>query len=216
LVVRIRFFVLASVIVAADLGAQASPVQQSKRAGRRALIDRAGEISLARSAAPAAVSDSATIWVLADTAYVVAVRGSNGNACYVSRSWLDSVEPHCFDAEGAATVMRMHMRQTELMHRGMPRESADQIVASALAKGEFRLPQRPAMSYMMSSGQILYGDTGAYAGKWQPHVMIYYPFLRSADIGMKVPDIRAAVVAEEGQADASILIVTKEFIAPRK
>jgi hypothetical protein len=207
---------LATLIVASDVAAQAAPVQQSKRSGRRAPIDRAEEISLARSAAPGSVSDSATVWVLADTAYVVAVRGSNGNACYVSRSWLDSVEPHCFDAEGAATIMRMHIRQTELMHRGMSRESADQIVASALARGEFRLPQRPAMSYMMSSGQILYGDTGAYAGKWQPHVMIYYPFLRSADIGMKVPDIRAALVAEEGQADASIMIVSKEFITPRK
>lgn len=211
-----RLILVVACLSASEITAQATPVQQSTRPGRRASIERTGEIALARSAAPPAVSDSATIWVLADTSYVIAVRGSNGNACYVSRSWRDSVEPHCFDAEGAATVMRMHMRQTELMHRGMSKEDADQIVASELASGEYRLPRRPAMSYMMSSAQILYGDTGAYAGRWQPHVMIYYPFLRSADIGMKVPDIRAAIVAEEGRADASIMIVSKEFITPRK
>jgi hypothetical protein len=65
---------------------------------------------------------------------------------------------------------------------------------------------------MMSAHQVLYNDDGVRVGAWQPHVMIYYPFLRTADIGMQTPDMKAAVIASEGRADASIMIVVKEFI----
>ena len=60
---------------------------------------RAKEIALARSAAPAEVSRDATVYVLTDTGYAVAVPGSNGNACLVDRSWPDSLEPQCFDPD---------------------------------------------------------------------------------------------------------------------
>ncbi len=42
------------------------------RSGRRSLLHRTDEIALARSAAPAAVSDSATVYVLTDSGYTVA------------------------------------------------------------------------------------------------------------------------------------------------
>jgi hypothetical protein len=204
-------------LLAATAAAQEPAPATSVRSGARPVLARAEEIALARSAAPETVSDSATIWVLHDTSYVVAVRGSaSGAACYVSRSWKHSLEPHCFDAEGAATIMRMHMRETELLHRGVSHEDAQRAVASEIAKGALRLPQRPAMSYMMSAAQVLYGDDGRLAGRWQPHLMIYYPFLRSADIGMRAPDIRAAIVTDEGHADASIMIVARDFISPRR
>ena len=92
------------------LGAAVPAAAQSTGAGQsgpRRLLPRAEEIALAGSAAPSAVSKEATVWVLTDTGYVVARRGTNGVACYVSRGWIESIEPHCFDAEGAATIMPM-------------------------------------------------------------------------------------------------------------
>ena len=50
--------------------------------------DRAAEIALARSAAPAAISDHATILVLQPHGYVTAVEGQNGFVCVVERSWM--------------------------------------------------------------------------------------------------------------------------------
>ena len=152
--------------------------------GPRTLLPRAEEIALARSAAPAAVSDSATIYVLGQLEYEEAVRGTNGNACYVSRDWLESLEPHCFDAEGAATVMAMAMHRVARLHQGQSIAEADREIADGLASGRFRLPRRPAMSYMMSAAQRLVSDDGRAVGRWQPHLMIYYPYLTSADVGL--------------------------------
>lgn len=184
------------------------------RTGPRPLLDRAREIAMARSAAPAHVSDSAAVYVLADSAYVEAVPGSNGVACYVSRSWPGSLEPHCFDEEGAATVMRIQMRRTELLHRGASDGEADRRIGADLAAGRLRLPRRPAMSYMMSAVQVLINDAGVPAGRWQPHLMIYYPYLSQTDLGLGLPDPKTAMVAGPGTATSSIMVVMREFVEP--
>ncbi|MGH7676441.1 MAG: hypothetical protein ACREMV_14315, partial [Gemmatimonadales bacterium] len=184
--------------------------------GPRALLPRDREIALARSAAPAAVADSATVFVLTARGYEAAVRGTNGAACYVSRDWLESLEPHCFDAEGAATVMALAMRRIELLHQGRTPADADREIADSLAAGRFRLPRRPAMSYMLSAAQVLYNDEGRRVGAWQPHLMIYYPYLTAADVGLPVgggpPGL---MVVDPGRPTANIMIVVREFVQPR-
>src|SRR4029077_1055519 len=49
--------------------------------------DRNSEIALARSAAPASVSDGAEVMVLGPKGYTTAVKGTNGFLCIVERSW---------------------------------------------------------------------------------------------------------------------------------
>jgi hypothetical protein len=51
------------------------------------LMPREAEIALARSAAPPAVSDRATIKVLTATGFEVAERGDNGVTCMVMRGF---------------------------------------------------------------------------------------------------------------------------------
>ena len=85
---------LVSICVMAGMPLLAQDSHHPGRVGPRKTLPRAEEIALARSAAPASVSDSASVWVFTDTGYVLAERGSNGNACYVSRSWPTSIEPH--------------------------------------------------------------------------------------------------------------------------
>ena len=51
------------------------------------LMPRDAEIALARSAAPASVSDRATIEILTNSGYVVARKGDNGFVCQVMRGW---------------------------------------------------------------------------------------------------------------------------------
>src|SRR5260221_2399162 len=51
------------------------------------MMNRAVEIALARTAAPALVSDKAEILVLDAHGYETAVKGTNGFVCYVGRSW---------------------------------------------------------------------------------------------------------------------------------
>lgn len=180
------------------------------------MLSRAEEIALARSAAPRAVSDSATIWVLTDSAYVVAVRGSSGAACYVSRDWIASIEPHCFDPEGAATIMPMHMHRVAMLHRGSSKADADRAVADGLAAGRFRLPRRPAMSYMMSAEQKLIAPNGSPAGAWRPHLMIYYPYLTSADVGFRGAGDGMISVVDPSLPVANIMVVVPEFVPVRR
>ncbi len=186
-----------------------------ERSGRRAIMPRAREIALAKSAAPPAVSDSATVFVLTDRGWEEAVRGTNGVACHVNRSWLESVEPHCFDAEAAATIMPMEMRRTELLHQGRSPAEADPDHADGLAPGRFRVPRRPALSWMMSAAQRLISDDGRAVGAWRPHLMVYYPFLTAADLGLGAnQDARGAILVDPGRPTANLMVIVRDFIEP--
>lgn len=208
---------IVSVVALALLQVPTAPAQ-SVEAGSLELpelLDREREITLARSAAPAAVSGEATVLVLERGGYVVAVEGTNGVTCHVGRSWPRSLEPHCFDAEGSATILAMHVRRAELRERGWTKAAIDADIAEGLRTGRYRLPSRPAMSYMMSAAQNLYDDEGQHVGAWKPHLMIYYPYLTPESIGWSgPPTLEAAVVVDPGTPDANLMIVVPEAIEP--
>jgi hypothetical protein len=182
--------------------------------GPRLLLERDHEVRLARSAAPASVSGGARVWLLENGTYVVADSGGNGVECYVSRSWPESLEPHCFDEEGARTIMRLEMRAVELAHAGMAREEAARQLSAGLADGTFRLPQRPAMSWMMSSAQVLFNDSGRRVGAWQPHLMIYYPYLTAEGLGLGANDLAAGIVVDAGKPTSNLMIVVPAAVDP--
>ncbi len=209
---RVALIFTAFALASAPALAQSTAAGQS---GRRALLPRDREIALARSAAPAALGDSATVWVLTDHGYEVAVRGTNGAACYVSRSWVESLEPHCYDAEGAATILPMQMRKVELLHAGRTSADADREINDLLAAGRYRLPRRPAVSYMMSSAQELISDDGRRVGRWQPHLMIFFPFLTVADVGLAGDgDAGATMVVDPGTPMSNLMVVVRRFVDP--
>ena len=185
----------------------------ARRAGKRELLPRSQEIALARSAAPANIGDSATVYVFTESGFVVAERGTNGAACYVSRSWPTSIEPHCFDAEGAASMMRIHMREVELLHRGLTPDAAQREMAPDILSGKLRLPTKPAMSWMFSAEQKLIGDTGEPAGRWRPHIMIYYPYLAPMPGGDGgAPTFLGGMVSGAGTSQSSIIIPVSDFV----
>jgi len=187
------------------------------RTGPRIMLPREREIALARSAAPAEVSRDATVMVLTERGFEVAVKGSNGVTCVVNRSQPESLEPHCFDAEGSATVLPIELRRTELLREGRTTEEIDREIGQGVVSGKYRLPRRPAMSYMMSSGQVLFNDEGKRVGKWQPHLMIFYPNLTQRDLGLgETPSPQAAVVVDEGMPLSNIMVVVKDFVEPAR
>ena len=52
-------------------------------------------------------------------------------------------------------------------------------------------------------------------GSWRPHVMIYYPYLTAADVGLEGdPDLRGAVLVDAGRPTANFMIVVPKFIDP--
>jgi hypothetical protein len=212
--VRMRATAMALLMLVASASLAAGQ-DTSRRSGHRRLLDRQTEIALARSAAPPSVSAAARVYVLTRNGYVVADPGTSGAACYVGRSWLDSIEPHCYDAEGAATIMPMEMRRVELYSQGRSREEVERVMADGLLDGTWRLPGRPAVTYMMSAAQVLFDDNGKHVGQWKPHLMIFTPFLTNEAIGVTgEPDIRGAMVNGPGTAEANLMVIVKDFIQP--
>src|SRR5580704_6230733 len=76
------------------------------------IADENAEIALARSAAPASISQAAEVMVLRRTGYETAVKGSNGFLCFVERGWAAGTDapdfwnpkvrsPNCFNAAAA-------------------------------------------------------------------------------------------------------------------
>jgi hypothetical protein len=210
-----RQFVAGAVAVLFGVAPATAQSKGAGQSGPRTLLPRAEEVALARSAAPAEVSKAATVWVLTDSGYVVAEKGTNGVACYVGRSWIASVEPHCFDAEGAETILPLEMRTVELRHRGTPSDAVEREIAAGLASGRFRTPRRPVLSWMLSGAQQLINDDGKPVGSWRPHLMIYYPYLTATELGLgPVPNLKGAVLVDGGTPTSNLMIVTSDFVHP--
>src|SRR5262249_47273593 len=88
---------------------------------REYMMPRDAEIALAKSAAPANISDHATVKVLTASGYEVVYQGTNGFVCMVMRGWsaptytptqfrnlvYDATvrAPICFDPAASRTVM---------------------------------------------------------------------------------------------------------------
>jgi hypothetical protein len=159
------------------------------------MMPQDAEIALARSAAPANVSDRATIKILNESGFEVAIEGNNGFVCMVMRAWsaptytpaafLDFVyyaplrAPICFNPVAAETMMLYYELRTELGLQGKnPDEIADGIEA-AYAKGELPRIETVSFAYMWSADQ----DLGPGIGHWHPHMMVFTPYYENSMLG---------------------------------
>lgn len=159
------------------------------------MMPQDAEIVLARSAAPANISDHATIKVLNESGFEVAIEGDNGFVCMVMRAWsaptytpaafLDFVyyaplrAPICFNPVAAETMMLYYELRTELGLQGKnPDEIADGIEA-AYAKSELPRIKTVSFAYMWSADQ----DLGPGIGHWHPHMMVFTPYYENSMLG---------------------------------
>jgi hypothetical protein len=142
--------------------------------------EKASEIELARSAAPASISDQAEVLVFTKDGYVTAVKGGNGFVCLVELSWAKSTDdpefwspkiraPHCLNAPAAKTYLPIVLRKTTLVLAGKSNIEIAQTLKAAWDKKEFPMLEPNAMCYMMSKQQYL-SDNDVH---WHPHMMWY-------------------------------------------
>jgi len=159
------------------------------------LMPRDAEIALARSAAPASISDRATIKVLTPSGFEVASQGDNGAVCLVMRGFSaptytpaqfrDLVydptvhAPICFTAPAAKTAMPYYELRTKLAMEGKGPDQIARAVEAAYDAGQ--LPHREAgtFAYVWSADMQL----GPGIGAWHPHVMVFAPKYDNAMVG---------------------------------
>ena len=159
------------------------------------LMPRAAEMALAATAAPAAISDHATIKILTRAGFEVARQGDNGAVCMVMRGFSAPTytpaqfrglvydptvhAPICFTAPAVRTVLPYYELRTRLALEGLGPDQIQQRVEAAYARGE--LPRRDGVSfaYMWSRHQQL----GPGIDAWHPHMMVFAPYYDNSMVG---------------------------------
>jgi hypothetical protein len=146
------------------------------------LLDRATEISLARSAAPAAIAKHATVLVLTRTGYETAIEGTNGFVCYVGRGfsgapdWPERWDPRILAAAGdnplaVPTMTALLKLRTALTLAGKTDAEVMERIKAALRTKDIPPLGAGAMCYMMSKNAYL----SAQGEHNMAHVMFYVP-----------------------------------------
>jgi hypothetical protein len=177
------------------------------------IADKNSEIALARSAAPASISDGAEVMVLGRKGFTIAAKGTNGFLCIVERSWgaaTDAPEfwnpkirsPVCFNPQAARTFARIFLMKTQLVLEGKSKAEIVTATAAALDKRELPALEPGAMCYMMSKQQYL-NDQGA---SWHPHLMFLVPGDAAKSWGADLPG-SPIMAADDPEERATILMV---------
>jgi hypothetical protein len=158
------------------------------------MADSRAEIAMARSAAPQAIAQEATILILGTSGYRTAVEGKSGFTCLVERSWMapfDNPEfwnpkmrgPICYNPAAVRTVLPYTLLRTKLVFAGMSKAQLRETITAAVAKKELKAPEAGAMSYMLSK----MGYLGDSAKQWCPHLMFHVPRTGEASWGANRP-----------------------------
>ena len=170
------------------------------------------EIAMARSAAPASISDSAEVMVLGPQGYTTAVKGTNGFLCVVERSWgaaTDEPEfwnpkvraPHCFNPPAAKTFLPIFLMKTKLVLAGKSKPEIVAAIASALDKKELPALEPGAICYMTSKQQYL-NDRGK---SWHPHLMFFVSGNAAKSWGADLPG--SPVIAADDPEERVIIFM---------
>jgi hypothetical protein len=146
------------------------------------MADRASEVALARSSAPVAVSEAASVLVLTRDGYIEAAKGTNGFTCLVVRAFGGSLTdlaswtnvkvraPHCLNPAATRTVLPEMKKRAALVMSGMAFADVVKEIRRAHAAKAFPATEDGALAYMMSPRQYL-GDDNPH---WMPHLMFYF------------------------------------------
>ncbi len=159
------------------------------------MTDRAAEIALARSAAPASISRDATILVLGRQGFETAVEGKNGFVCLVDRGWTGPFDWPEFwnpkiraaaymNPQAVRSVLPIEKLRTRMVMAGHSTAEILTVLDSAFDNGRLPKLESGAMAYMMAKSAYL-TDQGEHNG---PHVMFYTDLENIEDWGANTED----------------------------
>jgi hypothetical protein len=180
-----RILLLAGLIITgrpAQAADATSPYPSMLPLDQYLMTDRQAEIRLARTAAPAAISDHAAVLVLSRHGYEEAAKGSNGFTCIVERSWMSPIgsagywnpknrSPICYNPPATRSILPYTVEITQLAIARLSQDQINARIRASVASKELPVPEPGAMSYMMSKE----GYLGDEIGHWHPHLMFHVP-----------------------------------------
>jgi hypothetical protein len=173
------------------------------------------EIQLARSAAPAAISKDAKVYVLDHDHYVVADPGHSSEACLVGRPAEQAFAPMCGDAEAETTILAVERFRGMEVLAGKSQDVIKREIADGFKSGRFHAPKRPALIFMMSSAQLLPNPAFTKISKFVPHLMVFYPNMSTPDYGLvESEDSNVPVMVEPGSPMSGLVVMLHDWVNP--
>jgi hypothetical protein len=180
---------------------------------RYLMPDKDAEIALARSAAPASISDEAEVMVLERKGYTTAVKGGNGFVCLVQRPWAAATDfpdfwnpkvraPICFNPPAARTFLPIFLMKTKLVLAGKSKTEMIEATDSAFDKKDLPTLEPDAMCYMMSKQQYL----SDHDMSWHPHLMFFVQGDAAKSWGANLPGT-PVMAANDPEERATIFLV---------
>lgn len=169
-------------------------------------LSREERVKLAESAAPAEISQKATVYLLEPKGYVKVRDGSNGFSCFVDRQTPWNSEPACFDAEGTATTLPTRLFVEEERGKGKSEDEIQAEVSAGYKSGRFKAPGKAGIVYMMSDNVfLLIGGNKIVHGP--PHLMFYAPYATEKDLGSPPAALNMPHLIRAGQPDAYYIVI---------
>lgn len=213
-----RMFMLISFIF--GIASLASYGQEMKYPPLSAYImPQEAESSLAKSAAPAAISDRATIKTLTSEGFETVHQGDNGFVCFVMRGFTgaptftpvqfrymsydpETLAPICLNPQAVKTILPYYELRTKLAIEGRSPEQIAQSIKEANATG--KIPKRSEVSfgYMWSADQVL-----GPAGHWHQHVMVFAPNYDNSMIGGNEPGGHLPAITDDAGTPFSVVVI---------
>ena len=177
------------------------------------LMGREAEIALARSAAPESISKDAEVLVLGRHGYETGVKGKNGFACVVQRSWTAGIDdpdfwnpklraPICFNPPAVRSYLLLSIKKTEWILAGQSKAQMVESIKASLAKKELPMPESGAMCYMLSKEGYL-NDRDRH---WHPHLMFIVPQTEASTWGANFQG-SPILAADEPEARLTVFLI---------
>jgi len=139
------------------------------------------QIAIARAAGPP-VSAAASIYVLGPHGYVMAVEGTNGFTCLITRDQPDTMAPECYDAAGGPSL-KVALFVEDERAKGVAEAEISAAVKDRYRTGVFGPPARPGVVYMLSDYNYLIDPDTHQLIHFPGHLMFYAPYLKASDVG---------------------------------
>lgn len=207
------------IIVASTLAAYAFPPFAAQSGGKNGagdkpaapgvLLEREKEIALAKGAGLPEWTGQADIYWLRADGFVKVQQGTNGFSCLVIRERPGTQHPVCYDPEGTRAIVPRFLDEAKLRAAGRTEEEIIAASAAAFRSGKYRAPRRAGIGYMLSRENYVWISSSA---QWfPPHLMIYAPNLKNADIGVVMSRMPLSpMIIDEGTPHAQIVAVVPD------
>jgi hypothetical protein len=178
------------------------------------------ETQFALSAAPPALRDKATVYLLdPKKGYQLSRQGTSGVTCVVERTvweWADFRNdiyiPLCYDAVGTKAHLKVIMDAAALRAQGMSPAALKTEVENRYQNKTYTAPEKAGLSYMVAPVMRALGPPDMKVHTMaMPHLMFYAPGITNEDIGA-VPDLSVhssllyPFIDRQGNAEQSYMI----------